>query len=99
MQGISFDQQYPDYASVLVQNRARPIDNLNVAYMNLYGSDRSTQLDRKTNKIIGESILTDSAKTLALTTQYGNPMQMYKTLVGIDTRGQIKQGATNAITL
>ena len=86
---VSFDLQYPDYKSLLVQNRSWPIDNLNVAYVNLYWSDRSQQIDSQTKVPVGQSILANSEKTLAVTTQNVDLNSVYKSELALSNNGQI----------
>jgi hypothetical protein len=86
--GVPITQQYPDYQSILVQNKTWPIKNLNVAYVNLYGSDRSQQKDSQSTIKIWPSILSESKKTLAITTQHIGLSDVYKSVFGINQKGQ-----------
>ncbi|HMY80233.1 MAG TPA: hypothetical protein PK048_00105 [Candidatus Absconditabacterales bacterium] len=81
--GVSFDQQYPDYQALIVQNRSWPIENLSVAYLNLYGSNWSEQKDSQTNHFIGQTVLTQSPKTLSVTTQHNDLGRVYKSILAL----------------
>lgn len=86
---LPFDKQIPDYQSILIQNRSRPIEQLSIAYLNLYGSNRSEQKDSKTQSSITTSLLTKKSKTLAITTQINDPSKIFKSLLMMTTDGNL----------
>jgi len=88
--GTSFTQQSPGFAAFNVQNSFIPTDNLNVMYMNLFGSDRANLWWYfSQNDSIATEMINNSPKILALTTQLVDPTKIFQFVATIKSNGHI----------
>lgn len=98
--GVGFNQQSPGFASFNVQNSFIPTDNLNIMYMNLFGSDRANLWWYfSQNDSIGSQMINNSPKMLALTTQLIDPSKIYQFIATVKSNGYITTDNSENIIL
>jgi len=89
---VAFVDQMPGYDSILVQKPLIPTTNLNVLYLNLFGTDWWNQWGYfSENNKFANMLITWSDKLLAVTTQLMDPEKMNQFTFIVDANGQIKQ--------
>ncbi len=90
LEGVSIEDPSSDYKQITVQKPFLPEKNLNVMYLNLFGSDWWNQRaygSSRTGYVAG--LITDSSKLLAVTTQLIDPSALKKFTVVVGQNGQV----------
>ncbi len=97
---LALEEQKPWNAIVTVQNRLLPDEDLNIMYLNLFGSDWWNQRGylSENNKYI-ESLINNSEKLLATTTQLVMPTKIKKFAAITDYKLQIANIEEKEISL
>lgn len=97
---VPLSQQSPWYQKIVVQENFLPQKNLNVMYLNLFGSD---WWNLWTHDAINDSYIPDlissSEKLLAVTTQIVEPNRLKKFAALVSDRGQVHNFSERQTTL
>lgn len=96
LDSIPLTQQYPAYQKIIVQQNFLPEKNLNVMYLNLFGSDWwNAWTQDALNPSYISNLISDSQKLLAVTTQIVEPTSLKKFAAIISEDWQIRNIAQN----
>lgn len=97
---IPVSEQSPAYKKIIVQKTFLPEENLNVMYLNLFGSDwwNLWSLNKDVSNYV-PNIVSSSEKLLTVTTQSSDPSLLKKFLGVVSDHGQVSNYSTNDVTL
>lgn len=100
LDGVSLVDQSPAYKKILVQESFLPQEDLNVMYLNLFGSDwwNIWSFDKSIAEYI-PNIVSNSNKLLAVTTLSSTPSRLEKHLWVVSYDGQVYNFSTNSVNL
>lgn len=80
--------QVPGMMSVQVRDSFLPLEDVNVMYMALLGTDRAQTSVADTQSYFAQEMIRRSPKLLSMTTQYTDPDEFAPVLWSIDARGR-----------
>lgn len=91
VEGIPFNRQRPGLQSFVVQNTFIPTENLNVMYMNLFGTDWANFWGYfSENKAVASEMINESPKMLSVTTQLTDPTKLNKFVATVNTKAVVQ---------
>ncbi len=93
LKNIPITQQRPAIKKIVVKHTYLPKKNLNVMYLNLFGSDRGNQRGYfSENKTVVNQMMDESEKVLATTTLLTKPENIKRKVWSIEKNSQIHGG-------
>ncbi len=88
--GNYLTQYTPDYQKIIVNNRSRPTEDLDIMYLNLFGNDWwNLRWNNSDVKDLQNILFTKSSKLLSLTTLLQIPSKINKSIISISSKLQI----------